>query len=50
MRRIRVAADREMKCFEAKILEAAADIGPLRDLRSKSPPKCVLMTSSSDLP
>jgi hypothetical protein len=50
MRRRRVAADREMRCFEANILEPAAETGPLRDLRSKSLLKSVLMTSSSDLP
>jgi len=50
MRRRGVAADREIRCFEANILELATKTGPLRNLRSKSLPKLVLMVSSSDVP
>jgi len=39
-----------MRRLEAKILKAAAETSPLRDLRSNSPPKSVLITSSSEFP
>ena len=50
MRRRRVDADREMLCFEAKSAEAATEYLPFGTRDSKSPPKSVLMTSSSELP
>jgi hypothetical protein len=50
MRSSGASGNRKMWPLEAKVLEAAVKNGPLRDLRSKSPPKSVLMASSSEFP